>query len=78
MNDAIIPYGLKISQGTRHVMASMVIRSISKEIKDTNIVKELQWAGGKPANGSDLNSFNAFNHPAFHFIANNIRLGVYS
>ena len=54
MNDAIIPYGLKISEGTRHVMASMVIRSISKEIKDTNIVKELQWAGGEPANGGDL------------------------
>jgi hypothetical protein len=34
-----------ISQGTRHIMASMVIKSISREIKDENVVKELQHTG---------------------------------
>jgi hypothetical protein len=45
MNDAIIPYGPKISEGSRHVMASMVIKSITRQIKDPNIAKELQWVG---------------------------------
>ena len=45
MQDAINPYGPIISEGTRHVMASMIIKSVTKQIKDTNIAKELQWAG---------------------------------
>ena len=37
--------GTVISEGTRHIMASMIIKAIAKKVKDRNIAKELQWAG---------------------------------
>lgn len=43
--DAIHPQALVISEGTRHVMAAMVIKSISKQVKEPTIEKELQWMG---------------------------------
>ena len=45
--DALIPHGPKISQGTRNVMASTVIKSMTHEIKDADIVKELQKVGNR-------------------------------
>ena len=43
--DAIHPQGPVLSEGTRNVMAAMVIKSIAKKINDSNAAKELQWVG---------------------------------
>ena len=43
--DAIHPQGPVISEGTRHVMVSMVIKSIAKQVNNPTIEKELQWLG---------------------------------
>jgi hypothetical protein len=43
--DAIHPQGPVLSEGTRNVMASMVIKSIAKKINDPNAATELQWVG---------------------------------
>jgi len=45
MIDAIIPHGPKISLAARHVMASMLIKSISQELKDPDLSGELHRAG---------------------------------
>ena len=43
--EVLYPHVPVISEGTRHVMASMVIKSVTKEIKDPNIAIELQLTG---------------------------------
>ena len=43
--DAIHPQGPVLSEGTRNVMASMVVKSIAKNVKDLDAAKELQWIG---------------------------------
>ncbi len=42
--EIVHPHEPVLSVGTRHVMVSMALKSITKEIKDPNIAKELQWA----------------------------------
>lgn len=39
------PHVPKISEGTRQIMTSMVIKSISREIKDADIAEELRRVG---------------------------------
>jgi hypothetical protein len=43
--DALHPQGPVISEGTRHVMASMVIKSVAKQVNETTIKKELELLG---------------------------------
>lgn len=45
MWDALIPHSPYISEGTRHLMASMLIKSIAKEVTDSNIAMELHRVG---------------------------------
>lgn len=45
MFDAIIPNNPVISIGARHIMASMLIKSIAQELKDTGLSEELHRAG---------------------------------
>jgi hypothetical protein len=42
--ELVHPHEPVLSVGTRHVIVSMAIKSIAKEIKDPNIAKELQRA----------------------------------
>jgi len=43
--DAIHPQGPILSEGSRDVMASMVIKSVAKRVNEPSIEKELQLAG---------------------------------
>src|SRR3954464_4851413 len=45
MIDAILPHGPRISVAARHVMTSMIVKSISQELKDADLSKELYRAG---------------------------------
>jgi hypothetical protein len=43
--DAIHPQGPVLSEGTRHVMAAMVIKSVAKQVSEPTVQQELQWLG---------------------------------
>lgn len=45
MYDAIYPQGPVLSEGTRNVMASMVIKYVAKRVNQESFQKELQSAG---------------------------------
>jgi hypothetical protein len=45
ISDALIPHGPKISVAGLHVMAAMIIKSISQEVKDAEMSKKLYRAG---------------------------------
>ncbi|AYB34354.1 hypothetical protein [Chryseolinea soli] len=44
VHDALIPHSSKMSVGTRNVMASMIVKAITKEITDAVIDKQLKLA----------------------------------
>lgn len=43
--EIIHPHEPLLTEGSRHVMASMVIKSIAKEVTDSNVAKELNSVG---------------------------------
>lgn len=47
MMDALIPHGPVISTGTRHVMASMIIKSVANSLTAGSARTELEGAGKK-------------------------------
>lgn len=43
--DSLIPHSAKISEGTRNVMASMIVKAITKEVTDSTIANKLESVG---------------------------------